>query len=385
MYIWTFVEHKEWLQMCSRCSWYPLDRKFENECLHCCLHSESDRSPHHRPGVLHHPGLQESAREDRHQQHRQHRPPHGSGHPDVQPQQCQERHWDINHRLQYYWLHVLLLISLHFSLDDNTGPGSRWARPRWRRRRKIYPINITILQHYNITILQYYPGLTLSRSRAPAPPGAGTQWRRFCLYSVVGWGAPLALTLALLVAQLSLSSQSVLQPNMGVEGCWLKKSTDTDLYLLVIPMSAILLLDTTIFCLIVSKLIITKLETRNVRLSTRQNQSHSRISTISVADLAEQMVFNKDVNGQTLGFTVLHCRLFMWRYSLLLEYYYWRNAFTYSLIKPKKITNPTLKYFLLFLTYSICREGLYFFLFLSVRRKFLSRSGNISIQETGRK
>ena len=127
MYIWTFVEHKEWLQMCSRCSWYPLDRKFENECLHCCLHSESDRSPHHRPGVLHHPGLQESARQDRHQQHRQHRPPHGSGHPDVQPQQCQERHWDINHRLQYYWLHVLLLISLHFSLDDNPGLWSGWA------------------------------------------------------------------------------------------------------------------------------------------------------------------------------------------------------------------------------------------------------------------
>ena len=153
--------------------------------------------------------------------------------------------------------------------------------------------------------------MTLSRSRAPAPPGAGTQWRRFCLYSVVGWGAPLALTLALLVAQLSLSSQSVLQPNMGVEGCWLKKSTDTDLYLLVIPMSAILLLDTTIFCLIVSKLIITKLETRNVRLSTRQNQSNSRTSTISLADLAEQMVFNKDVNGQTLSFTVKHYRPFM--------------------------------------------------------------------------
>ena len=153
--------------------------------------------------------------------------------------------------------------------------------------------------------------MTLSRSQAPAPPTAGTEWRRFLVYSLVGWGAPLSLTLGLLIAQLTLPAQSAFQPNIGVEGCWLKQSTDLDIYLLVIPMSAILILDTAIFFIIVTKLIIAKFETRNVRLSTRQNQSNSRTSTISLADLAEQMVFNKDVNGQTLSFTVLLYRLFM--------------------------------------------------------------------------
>ena len=77
-------------------------------------------------------------------------------------------------------------------------------------------------------------------------------------------------------------------------------------------MSAILLLDTTIFCLIVIKLVLAKLETRNVRLSTRQNQASGRTGTISVADLAEQMVlFCKDNRGQTLSFTIRLYRLFI--------------------------------------------------------------------------
>ena len=133
--------------------------------------------------------------------------------------------------------------------------------------------------------------------------------RKFFVYSVVGWGAPLALTTALLIAQLSLPAQSAFQPNIGVEACWLNKDTE---YLLVIPMSAILLLDTTIFCLIVIKLVLAKLETRNVRLSTRQNQASGRTGTISVADLAEQMVlFCKDNRGQTLSFTIRLYRLFI--------------------------------------------------------------------------
>ena len=143
------------------------------------------------------------------------------------------------------------------------------------------------------------PGLTLSSSRAPAPPAASTEWRKFLVYSVVGWGAPLSLTVLLLIAQLSLPSQSAFQPNIGVEGCWLRQKADTDIYLLVIPMSAILILDTIIFFLIVTKLIMAKFETRNVRLSTRQNQTNGRTSTISVADIAEQMVFYRDVSGQT--------------------------------------------------------------------------------------
>ena len=229
------------------------------------------------------------------------------------------------------------------------------------------------------------PGLTLSSSWAPAPPAASTEWRKFLVYSVVGWGAPLSLTVLLLIAQLSLPSQSAFQPNIGVEGCWLRQKADTDIYLLVIPMSAILILDTIIFFLIVTKLIMAKFETRNVRLSTRQNQSNSRTSTISVTDLAEQMVFNKDVNGQTLSFTVIHYRLFISRYSLLLEYYCWQNVFTDSPIKLRKIMNPTLKPFLLFSTCWTCREVFYFFSFLSARGKFLSRYENISIQETGLK
>ena len=154
-------------------------------------------------------------------------------------------------------------------------------------------------------------GLTLGRSRAPAPSGVGSEWRRFLVYSVVGWGLPLSLTVALITAQLALPSQSAFQPNIGVEACWLNQSDDTDLYLLFIPMTVILLLNTIIFFLIVTKLILAKFETRNVRLSTRQNQSDTRTSAISVQDLAEQMVFNKDVNGQTLSFTVLLYRRFM--------------------------------------------------------------------------
>ena len=135
----------------------------------------------------------------------------------------------------------------------------------------------------------------MSRARAPAPPAAGFERRKFCLYSLVGWGVPAGLTTALILAQLCLPSQSPFQPNIGLEACWLEKSTE---YLLVIPMSAILILDTTIFLLILIKLVLAKLETRNVRLSTRQNQSSGRTATVSVADLAEQMVFYKDINGQ---------------------------------------------------------------------------------------
>ena len=113
---------------------------------------------------------------------------------------------------------------------------------------------------------------------------------------MVGWGGPLTLTLALLLAQLALPAQSVFQPNIGTEACWLTKSRQ---HLLLIPMSAILVLDTAIFCLIVIKLVLAKRETRNVRLSTRQNQTNGRTSTISVADIAEQMVFYRDVSGQT--------------------------------------------------------------------------------------
>ena len=153
--------------------------------------------------------------------------------------------------------------------------------------------------------------MTLRRSRAPGPSGVGSELRKFFVYCLLGWGLPLTLTIALITAQLTLPSQSDFQPSIGVQACWLKQSANTDLYLLIIPMTAILVLNTIIFFLIVVKLILAKFETRNVRLSTRQNQSNTRTSAISVRDLAEQMVFNKDVNGQTLSFTVLLYRLFM--------------------------------------------------------------------------
>ena len=79
---------------------------------------------------------------------------------------------------------------------------------------------------------------------------------------------------------------------MGRKDCFLDDEGSIETYLLTIPMAILLSINVTIFILNILHLIRAKLETRNVRLSTRHNQSNGGHSS----DIADQVVFNKDKN-----------------------------------------------------------------------------------------
>ena len=131
----------------------------------------------------------------------------------------------------------------------------------------------------------------MRRSRAPSPAG-GADWRKLLVYSLLGWGLPTALTVTLLSLQLTLPVESPNHPAVGRKDCFLDDEGSIETYLLTIPMAILLSINVTIFILNILHLIRAKLETRNVRLSTRHNQSNGGHSS----DIADQVVFNKDKN-----------------------------------------------------------------------------------------
>ena len=134
---------------------------------------------------------------------------------------------------------------------------------------------------------EIFLGLTLSRTRAPAAQ-SGRERSKFVIYSVIGWGTPLFLTLTVVTLMLTLDPMSPYNPGLGSGACWLRSFGNLETYLLTTPISIILLINAVIFILLVGKLVIAKLETKNVRLSTQQNQSND--GNTSAADILEQMV-----------------------------------------------------------------------------------------------
>ena len=150
------------------------------------------------------------------------------------------------------------------------------------------------------------PGFTLSRTLAPAPT-VGGDGRKLLLYSLLGWGLPLLLTLALLTLQLSLPADSLYQPGVGSQACLLHTYRITDTILLTVPMTIIQTSNAVIFILLMVYLVRAKLETRHVRLSTRRHQSSE-----SSSDVADQLVLIQTGTVRfTIPFQALYVKIFL--------------------------------------------------------------------------
>ena len=115
---------------------------------------------------------------------------------------------------------------------------------------------------------------------------------KLATYCIIGWGAPLLLTVILIFLHYYVNPCSHLYPGVGDKRCFINGSQYSSLILFFIPMMVILILNMLVFTTMVVKLVLAKIETRAVRMSTRNNQNSGGQNHSSSSDLKDQMVGN---------------------------------------------------------------------------------------------
>ena len=93
---------------------------------------------------------------------------------------------------------------------------------------------------------------------------------KILFYSAIGWGIPVLMTILLVAFHYCANHSSVLYPGVGDSKCFFNGSY-SDLIFFYIPVMMILLTNLLIFSAMILKLVLAKLETRNVRSTARHN------------------------------------------------------------------------------------------------------------------
>ena len=114
-----------------------------------------------------------------------------------------------------------------------------------------------------------------------------TEKIKFSLYSIVGWGIPVALTGTLCVSQYYLlSPSSQINPRIGQEKCYFTENNISEIIWMFVPLSITMVINVGAFMFMIMKLVIAKWETRTVRLTAENNQRNQNNSS----DLKQQLV-----------------------------------------------------------------------------------------------
>ena len=102
-----------------------------------------------------------------------------------------------------------------------------------------------------------------------SPPSLSDRCTRFASYSIFGWGSGIFLTAGLIVLQQTCSAESDFNPWIGDEICFISTKGNKLLYLFHLPIFITLLLNISIFVIIIIFLTKSEIKTREATATIR--------------------------------------------------------------------------------------------------------------------